>query len=298
MFAYLSSYVQSIWDSIFGPLFMLSSSSHSSRNSGRLLVLGLDNAGKTTLLQAIRRYDATSGTKSSGSNTNTNHNHPALRSYPPTDRPEHIKNIVTINHQITFHAYDLGGHEAVRHLWSDYYQTNDSSADNHNTDHSTSSSNQERHQNLAILFCIDIADRARIEEAAYELDALIHDGLQQQQQQQHPDRIDQNNYNSNLENTATTKNGIPIAILLTKCDDMHEVNTNHTTTTSNNAPMLMTLPEVSELIDYPSLQHNHQGPMHICTVSVYRNTGYMEALRWITKTLLQQHHQPPPPQHK
>ena len=53
----------------------------------------------------------------------------------------------------------------------------------------------------------------------------------------------------------------------------------------------MTLNEVCESIDYRSLQDSHSGPMHICTVSVYKNTGYVEALQWITKTLLRQQQQ-------
>lgn len=295
MFAYITSYFQSVWNSIFGPLLMLTSSlriNHGHHpSSGRLLVLGLDNAGKTTLLQAIRRFDTSNN---SNSNSNNNNN---LRSYPPTDRPEHIKNIVTINNQITFHAYDLGGHEAVRHLWSDYYNTTTTSSNNdsnnndsnyHHHHHNTDSTNE---NNLAILFCIDIADRQRIEEAAYELDALIHDGLHANQNNNNTDTNDNTIINSTVGNEPQPKYGIPIAILLTKCDDMHEANTITDTLTTTSAPLLMTLPQVCDLIDYTSLQQSHDGPMHICTISVYKNTGYIEALQWITKTLVQQQQQ-------
>jgi hypothetical protein len=142
---------------------------------------------------------------------------------------------------------------------------------------------------LAILFCIDIADRQRIEEAAYELDALIHDGLHANRNQNNNNNVADTNINNNntIGNDPPPKYGIPIAILLTKCDDMHEANT----ITDTTAPLLMTLPQVCDLIDYTSLQQSHDGPMHICTISVYKNTGYIEALQWITKTLVQQQQQ-------
>ena len=322
MFAYISSYFSSIWNSIFGPLLMLTSLQRHPHKKGRLLVLGLDNAGKTTLLQAIRRLDTTTNTSTQSSNStdNNNNTNTNLRSYPPTDRPEHIKNIVTINHQITFHAYDLGGHEAVRHLWSDYYNTSASSSSSNGNinDNNDTDTNYTNNTNLAILFCIDIADRLRVDEAAYELDALIHDGLNNTNHNNTNSNKDNDDYNNNNDRSSTdsnhqiynnhdsdtttavtTKSGIPIAILLTKCDDMHEVvvntstnnNSNTSTTSTQIQPHIMTLAEVCESIDYRSLQDSHNGPMHICTVSVYKNTGYVEALQWITKTLLRQQQQ-------
>ena len=51
---------------------------------------------------------------------------------------------------ISFHAWDMGGHEAVRHLWEDYVC-----------------------ECSAVLCLLDSADRGRLEEAAFELDALI-----------------------------------------------------------------------------------------------------------------------------
>lgn len=64
---------------------------------GTVLLLGLDNAGKTTLLHRLR--------------TNT------ILSFPPTDRP----NIESFSMgRVKFAGWDLGGHEAVRYLWDDY----------------------------------------------------------------------------------------------------------------------------------------------------------------------------------
>lgn len=113
---------------------------------GTLLLLGLDNAGKSTLVHRLR----------TGS----------IRNYPPTDRPSLTEKFTYRG--ITFQAWDLGGHEAVRHLWGDYVC-----------------------ECKAILFLIDAADTERLEEAGYELDALIADGVIE---------------------------GLPVAILLNKCD--------------------------------------------------------------------------------
>ena len=82
------------WDWLFGLLEWLGL-----RNKkGRLLLLGLDNAGKTTLLQCLKtgqvlQYDQT-------------------KSY-------HVEDLVI--EKIRFQAFDLGGHELARQSWSDYY---------------------------------------------------------------------------------------------------------------------------------------------------------------------------------
>lgn len=102
---------------------------------GSLVVLGLDNAGKTTMLYRLR----TGG---------------EVRSFPPTDRPQQTKQFETSANGIKFRAWDLGGHEAVRHLWEDYVACgNDTKS--------------------AVLFLIDASDPARFDEAGFELDALI-----------------------------------------------------------------------------------------------------------------------------
>jgi GTP-binding protein SAR1 len=99
---------------------------------GNLLLLGLDNAGKTTLLERLKTG--------------------AIRSYPPTDRPSLTEHFT---HQgISFTAWDLGGHEAVRHLWGDYVCNA-----------------------KALLFLVDASDSERLEESGYELDHLIGEGL-------------------------------------------------------------------------------------------------------------------------
>mmetsp|Transcript_14950 Transcript_14950/g.20373 ORF Transcript_14950/g.20373 Transcript_14950/m.20373 type:complete len:225 (-) Transcript_14950:323-997(-) len=132
--------------------------------SGTILLLGLDNAGKTTLLHRLR----TGG---------------AVQTFPPTDRPDLSESFQVGN--VNFSAWDLGGHEAVRHLWEDY-------ASNNVVD--------------AVLFLIDAADSDRFEEVRDELDALIHDGLTN----------DVETYEREGNDAPDGK--VPLAILLNKCD--------------------------------------------------------------------------------
>lgn len=113
---------------------------------GSLLLLGLDNAGKTTLSHKLASGET--------------------RPFPPTDRPR--QDSFQLNN-IKFQAWDLGGHEAVRHLWEDYIST----------------------EVNAVLFLIDASDVERLEEAGYELDALIGEGVIK---------------------------GLPVALLFNKCD--------------------------------------------------------------------------------
>jgi len=99
------------------------------KKEATILLLGLDNAGKTTLLHKLK--------------------YGSLRLFIPTQRA-HLEEITIGN--VKFRAWDLGGHEQVRHLWKDYYaETN------------------------AIVFVVDSADRMRLQEAKEELHALLNE---------------------------------------------------------------------------------------------------------------------------
>lgn len=136
-----------IYNAISSFLTSLLQSLGLSNKKGNLLLLGLDNAGKTTLLHKLSTGD--------------------LRPFPPTDRPR--QDSFVTNTGLSFVAWDVGGHEAVRHMWEDFIGN----------------------EVNAVLFLIDASDHDRLEEAAYELDALINEQV--------------------LEN-------IPIALMFNKCD--------------------------------------------------------------------------------
>lgn len=102
--------------------------------NAKILFLGLDNAGKTTLLHRLR----------TGS----------VQPFPPTDRPNlETFRMPSAGSGIAFAAWDLGGHEAVRHLWEDYACDAD-----------------------AVVWLVDATDADRFEEARDELDALVAEG--------------------------------------------------------------------------------------------------------------------------
>ena len=72
-----------------------------STKKARLLILGLDNAGKTTLLGMLANDQ--------------------IQCHGPTFHPNN--EIVKVG-GVEFTAYDLGGHSTARRIWSNYYTDN------------------------------------------------------------------------------------------------------------------------------------------------------------------------------
>lgn len=86
---------------------------------GTLTVLGLDNAGKTSLIQRLATGTVTVAA--------------------PTTRAS-VESFEAGG--VAFRAWDLGGQEAIRHLWAQYYV-----------------------EATAVVFMVDAADASRFDEA-------------------------------------------------------------------------------------------------------------------------------------
>ena len=125
----LYNIIQSILQSILHSLGLY-------QKKGTILLLGLDNAGKTTFLHKLRTNETLTTTP------------------PPTQRPNRE---IFYMENIQFIGWDLGGHEAVRNLWDDYI-----------------GAGMMREKVSAVVFMVDAADRERLEEVNDELDALVH----------------------------------------------------------------------------------------------------------------------------
>jgi ADP-ribosylation factor family len=170
------------WDSLLQSLGLFAG------KRGHLILLGLDNSGKTTLLYRLQSCgDASIG----------------QAVFPPTDRPTFTSNAFSYQ-GIQFTAWDLGGHEVVRHLWQDYV----SSATSATSPAAPSSTSSSKTTGIsAILFLIDASDSERLEEAAYELDHLIHETLLQENDD---DDVDIADHAKNNVYSTTASRGIAI----------------------------------------------------------------------------------------
>ena len=98
-----------------------------SQKEVKILVLGLDNAGKTTILKAIADEN--------------------IKSVKPTEG-FNIKNFSLDG--ISLSVWDLGGQKVLREYWSNYFDHTD-----------------------ALIYVVDAADEARLNEAGAELQKLL-----------------------------------------------------------------------------------------------------------------------------
>lgn len=110
-----------------GNIFQRVASLWSSPEPTRIMMVGLDAAGKTTILYKIKLGEVV------------------------TTIPTIGFNVETVEYKsLTMTVWDIGGQDKIRNLWRYYYI---------NTD--------------AVIFCVDSADRDRIDDARLELDRML-----------------------------------------------------------------------------------------------------------------------------
>eukprot|EP01018_Ginkgo_biloba_P019541 Gb_35224 [translate_table: standard] len=121
------------------------------QKEAKILFLGLDNAGKTTLLHRLKNE--------------------RLVQHEPTRHP--ISEELSIG-KIKFKAFDLGGHQVARRVWKDYYAKlvfvivmNCSLMDD--------CADPDFDQVDGIVYVVDAVDRGRFAESRRELDAILTD---------------------------------------------------------------------------------------------------------------------------
>ena len=100
----------------------------------RLVVLGLDNAGKTTILKSLSDESLQNITPTQGFN---------VKSLVSLFEPQ-------IHEGFKLNLWDIGGHKTLRPYWQNYIQNCD-----------------------GLVYVVDSADTARTEEAKAELDSLL-----------------------------------------------------------------------------------------------------------------------------
>ena len=139
--------------------------------SAKILFLGLDNAGKTTLLHMLKDD--------------------RVAVHTPTIHPNSEELVIG---KIKFTTHDLGGHEAARRLWKDYFTVRKSTSPRLVSLHRALSFSSRRpltddaHAHIylpypqvvdGVVYIVDALDRERFPEAKKELDALLTDELLQ-----------------------------------------------------------------------------------------------------------------------
>ncbi|CAC5365003.1 ARL3 [Mytilus coruscus] len=112
----------------------------------RILLLGLDNAGKTTILKSLASEDISHITPTQGFN---------------------IKSVQSPGFKLN--VWDIGGQRRIRPYWKNYFE---------NTDlliYVIDSADQKRFEETSLIYVIDSADQKRFEETSLELTELLEE---------------------------------------------------------------------------------------------------------------------------
>lgn len=141
-------------------MFHLASSlytQYTKREQYNILILGLDNAGKTTFLEHLKLlYPTPNETKKTEEPTNTSDTIKAKRILPTVGQNiATIKYVGTESNQfnnINIKFWDLGGQKSLRSMWSRYYKSCH-----------------------GIIFIIDSTDTERFQECYETLREITHD---------------------------------------------------------------------------------------------------------------------------
>ncbi|KAJ1625827.1 ADP-ribosylation factor [Pavlovales sp. CCMP2436] len=124
---------------LFGKLF--------GKKEVRILMVGLDAAGKTTILYKLKLGEIVTTIPTIGFST-TNHRAEAHDACEPAD-----PDVETVEYKnIQFTVWDVGGQDKIRPLWRHYYQ---------NTQ--------------GVIFVVDSNDRDRVDEARDELHRMLNE---------------------------------------------------------------------------------------------------------------------------
>jgi ADP-ribosylation factor-like protein 2 len=124
----------------------------------RLLLLGLDNAGKTTLLKAFIGEDITSISPTLGFNIKSVEHLGYVQCGGTKSGNLLSTRLIPSSHQATppqsykLNIWDVGGQKSIRSYWRNYFEATD-----------------------AIVWVVDSADVMRLQDCKRELDALLQE---------------------------------------------------------------------------------------------------------------------------